>query len=90
MYYEGRFDFLPMPYYNPDEKKFSEPSGVHPKVCCPGFVPDDSICFPTDTFCPTYDYDYENTAQPSEEENLIKVNICLEGGGSWSIWWTDE
>ena len=30
-------------------------SGVHPKVCCPEHLSDDSICTPSDPWCPSLD-----------------------------------
>ena len=45
-----RFDFLPKPHSDTDEITY----GVQPRVCCPQVLLQDSICFPTDPFCPIY------------------------------------
>jgi len=44
-----RYAKVPMP------GKPYEKLGVHPVVCCPQYIPDSTICFPSDPWCPTYD-----------------------------------
>ena len=64
-----RFDFLPKPFSDTDQITY----GVQPRVCCPEVLPSkDSICFPTDPFCPIYQDQYpeEPYIPPVSFQNL--------------------
>ena len=43
-----RYDLLPM---IADQARTE---GVHPKVCCPEYLPPEAICTPSDAWCPSF------------------------------------
>jgi len=81
-----RFDFLPKPFSDTDQITY----GVQPRVCCPEVLPSkDSICFPTDPFCPIYQDQYpeEPYIPPVSFQNLkvADANCAYLFGGYFNL-----
>ena len=43
-----RYNLVPKP------ANFYSKHGVHPKVCCPQYLSPDTVCTPSDPWCPNY------------------------------------